>query len=60
MSGASNVSYWLRERGIEASEGLVAEILKAAKRENHILSDEEVFAIVERVRRAPEAVAERP
>ncbi len=30
MSGASNVNYWLNERGIAPSETLVAEILKAA------------------------------
>ncbi|HEY2516692.1 MAG TPA: LeuA family protein [Polyangiaceae bacterium] len=52
MSGASNVSYWLRERGLEPSEKLVAEILKAAKLEDHILSDEEVMAVVERVKAA--------
>ncbi len=50
MSGASNVNFWLQERGIAASEKLVAEILKAAKQENHILSDAEVMAVVERVR----------
>jgi 2-isopropylmalate synthase len=49
MSGASNVNYWLNERGIAASEELVAEILKAAKLEDHILAEEEVMAVVERV-----------
>jgi 2-isopropylmalate synthase len=52
MSGASNVNYWLNERGIAPSETLVAEILKAAKLEDHILADEEVMAVVERVRAA--------
>ena len=31
MSGASNVNYWLRERGIEPSEGLVQSILQAGQ-----------------------------
>jgi isopropylmalate/homocitrate/citramalate synthase len=51
MSGASNVNYWLNERGIAPDETLVAEILKAAKLENHILAEEEVMAVVERVRK---------
>ena len=50
MSGASNVGYWLRQRGIEPGEDLVAEILKAAKATTHILADEEVLAVVRRVR----------
>jgi 2-isopropylmalate synthase len=50
MSGASNVSYWLRHRDIEPSEDLVAEILKAAKGTTHMLKDEEVMAVVKRVR----------
>jgi 2-isopropylmalate synthase len=50
MSGASNVSYWLKKRGIEPNEGLVGEILRVAKSTTHILSDDEVTAIVARVR----------
>ena len=50
MSGASNVGYWLRKRGIEPSEDLVAAILEAAKGTSHILSDDEVLAVVKRVR----------
>jgi 2-isopropylmalate synthase len=50
MSGASNVNYWLRERGIEPSEDLVASILQSAKANTHILGDDEVMAIVKRVR----------
>jgi 2-isopropylmalate synthase len=49
MSGASNVSYWLAQRGIAGDEGLVSAILAAAKAENHILSDEEVMSVVRRV-----------
>jgi len=50
MSGASNVGFWLRQRGIEPSEDLVAAILQAAKGTTHILRDEEVMAVVQRVR----------
>jgi 2-isopropylmalate synthase len=50
MSGASNVGFWLRRRGIEPSEDLVAAILQAAKGTSHLLSDEEVLAVVKRVR----------
>jgi 2-isopropylmalate synthase len=50
MSGASNVSYWLGERGIAVDDALVSAILAAAKVENHILRDEEVMSVVKRVR----------
>jgi 2-isopropylmalate synthase len=48
MSGASNVTYWLRQRGIEASKALVDAILSTAKKSDHILTDEEVMAVVRR------------
>jgi isopropylmalate/homocitrate/citramalate synthase len=50
MSGASNVNYWLRERGIPADDQLVAEILKAAKQLDHIMEEAEVLEVVKRVR----------
>ncbi|HZU85411.1 MAG TPA: LeuA family protein [Polyangiaceae bacterium] len=50
MSGASNVSHWLRQRGIEPADDLVAAILQAAKETTHILSDDEVMRIVKRAR----------
>jgi 2-isopropylmalate synthase len=50
MSGASNVNYWLSQRKIAADDGLVAEILKAAKGQDHIMTEEEVLAVVKRVR----------
>ncbi len=53
MSGASNVNYYLRERGIEPSEKLTKEILAAAKALDHIMTEEEVMAIVRRVQPAP-------
>src|SRR5205814_4902579 len=46
MSGASNVNYWLKRNGIPPSEAVVAAILKAAKGEKHILSDEEIRAAI--------------
>jgi 2-isopropylmalate synthase len=50
MSGASNVNYWLRARGIQGDDALVAEILKAAKAQDHIMTDDEVMAVIKRVR----------
>lgn len=50
MSGASNVNYWLAQRKIPSDETLVAEILKAAKAQDHIMTEEEVLAVVKRVR----------
>ena len=50
MSGASNVSYWLKQRGIESDDALVAAILQAAKATDHILSDEEVMAVIRKTR----------
>ncbi len=50
MSGASNVNHWLMAHGIEGDEALVAEILKAAKAQNHIMTDSEVKSVIARVR----------
>ena len=50
MSGASNVNYWLKERGIEGDETLVREILQVAKNQSTIMTDAEVLAVVGRVR----------
>jgi 2-isopropylmalate synthase len=46
MSGASNVNYWLRQRKIEPSRALVDAILAKAKGADHILSDEEILAVI--------------
>lgn len=46
MSGASNVSYWLRQRSIEPTEPLVKAIIAKAKTSDHILTDDEVMAVV--------------
>lgn len=48
MSGASNVGFWLRYRGIEATSELVSAILAEAKQSNRILRDDEIRAVVER------------
>lgn len=50
MSGASNVNYWLAQRGIPSDETLVAKILEAAKGLDHIMSEDEVMAVVKTVR----------
>jgi 2-isopropylmalate synthase len=50
MSGASNVNYWLKERGIASDEKLVSEILSVAKGSSSIMTDDEVLAVVSRVR----------
>ena len=52
MSGASNVTYWLRKRGREVSPALVEAILGAAKLSDHNLSEEEVSALIDRQHRA--------
>lgn len=52
MSGASNVNYWLRQRKIETSKELVEAILAKAKTTDHILSDEEIQAVVDARSRA--------
>ncbi len=46
MSGASNVNYWLRRQGIEPTKEMVDAILKKAKSEQHILSDDEIRAAI--------------
>lgn len=50
MSGASNVTYWLSQRNIPSDDALVAEILKTAKTQDHIMTEDEVMAVVRRVR----------
>lgn len=46
MSGASNVTYWLKQRGITPSDAMVKAILQRAKEVDHILTEEEVLAVV--------------
>ena len=51
MSGVSNVSYWLKARGISEESGLIDAILKVAKLSDHLLTDEEILAVIERHQR---------
>jgi 2-isopropylmalate synthase len=50
MSGVSNVTFWLQQRGHEPEPGLVESILKVAKQSDHNLSDDEVRAVIGRHR----------
>jgi 2-isopropylmalate synthase len=49
MSGASNVNYWLAKRGIRHDDALVDAILNAAKSLDHIMGDDEVMQVIERI-----------
>jgi 2-isopropylmalate synthase len=46
MSGVSNVTYWLKQRGLEPNKDLVDAILAHAKNSNRILEDDEVMSFV--------------
>ncbi|MFN8062774.1 MAG: LeuA family protein [Vicinamibacterales bacterium] len=46
MSGRSNVVYWLERQGVAVSEELVARIFAYAKSSAHVLTDEELRALV--------------
>lgn len=46
-SGRSNVIYWLREHGYEATDALVDRVFAAAKTQDHTLSEAEVRAIID-------------
>ncbi|HMG55849.1 MAG TPA: LeuA family protein [Kofleriaceae bacterium] len=45
-SGESNVIYWLKKRGYEPTQELVAAVLGAAKRGDHVLGDAEIAAVI--------------
>lgn len=47
MSGASNVSFWLSERGIPFDDSLVATLLEKAKGSTRTLEEAEILAVVE-------------
>ena len=49
-SGESNVIYWLKKRGYEPTEDLVAAVLGAAKRGNRVLTDDEIVAVIKETR----------
>jgi uncharacterized metal-binding protein len=46
MSGRSNIVWWLEQRGIEVSDGLVAHLFEIAKRQPRNMEDEEIEAVV--------------
>ncbi|MDX1660310.1 MAG: LeuA family protein [Gemmatimonadota bacterium] len=46
MSGKSNVVFWLESRGIDAEPELVEKIFEHAKTSDHVLSDEEIEALI--------------
>jgi 2-isopropylmalate synthase len=46
MSGKSNVIYWLKRRGIEPTSTRVEAIFQRAKQTPHLLSDDEIQAII--------------
>ena len=45
-SGRSNVVYWLREHGYDASDALIDHVLQVAKQGDHTLTEDEVHAVV--------------
>jgi len=47
MSGRSNVSWWLEERGIEATEERVDRIFQAAKGSDRLLEDDEILRLLD-------------
>lgn len=49
MSGASNVNYWLKKRGVTPSETLVKAILARAKESNQLLTDAEIREVIAKV-----------
>ena len=46
MGGRSNVIYWLQSRGYEADTGLVSAIFDHAKATDHVLTEDEVTAVI--------------
>ena len=50
MSGESNVVYWLQKRGVDGEPALAKHILAFAKTTDHLLSEAEVWRLVENYR----------
>ena len=50
MAGDSNIIYWLKSRGIEATDDLVSAIRAKAKSTNRVLEEAEVMSVVEAAR----------
>ncbi len=49
MSGLSNVQCWLESRGFEARADLVDAIFRRAKESDHVLEDDEILDVVQRM-----------
>jgi len=47
MSGASNVIFWLQHRGLEPNEAITARILEVAKASDHVLTESEVWDVIQ-------------
>jgi 2-isopropylmalate synthase len=48
MSGRSNVIYWLEHRNVPVTDAAIDCIFVAAKQSTHVLSEDEVFALIAR------------
>jgi 2-isopropylmalate synthase len=46
MSGKSNVSYWLEERGLDAPTRLVDRVFERAKNATRVMRDDEIYRII--------------
>jgi hypothetical protein len=49
MSGLSNVQCWLENHGIEPRPELVDAIFRRAKESDHVLLDDEVLEVIQRL-----------
>lgn len=49
MSGESNVVFWLHQHGVEPAPEKVTQICRAAKESDHMLSDDEIRDILQRM-----------
>jgi hypothetical protein len=48
MSGKSNVRFWLTQHDIEPADDVVDAVFDHAKKAQHILTDEEIFALIKK------------
>ena len=60
MSGESNVTFWLRERGIEPTPPRVASLYRAAKASDHVLSEAEIRTVLSALPDAASAESPAP
>jgi 2-isopropylmalate synthase len=50
MSGESNIKYWLERRKINPDRELMEKIIETAKRSDRLLTDEEIYELIEQAR----------